>query len=236
MPRHAAFLILLLGATAASADWLVTRDGARIETAGPWQVRRSAVVFTSANGTLSSLRLAEVDLEASAVATDRAIRPMRSPSPTPKAREPVLVLTHRDIRRAASAESSAAEESELPDRGEEGEESSGGVEPAPVEVISWHQRRTDDFDGVEILGAVQNGGGDLVTDIVVEVSLVEPWGELIASADAFLDSPSLAAGATISFRAVFPDVLHFAGAPRFEVRAQKLWISPEPASENEPAR
>ena len=47
------------------ADWLVTRDGTRIETEGLWSMQGKLVVFELPDGTLSSLRL-------SLVASDRA--------------------------------------------------------------------------------------------------------------------------------------------------------------------
>ncbi len=65
-------LFLLAMTSPAAADWLVTKDGARIETEGPWKTKGAMVVFTSAKGTLSSLRLDEIDLE-------RPPRPRHSP-------------------------------------------------------------------------------------------------------------------------------------------------------------
>ena len=52
----AAALAVGFTAGAAHADWLVTRDGARIETKGAWKVDGRRVVFTMPNGTLSALR------------------------------------------------------------------------------------------------------------------------------------------------------------------------------------
>lgn len=67
-------LFLVLLAPAVAADWLVTQEGARVETKGPWKVKGRIVVFTSSKGRLSSMRLAEVDLAASAAATEEAVR------------------------------------------------------------------------------------------------------------------------------------------------------------------
>ncbi len=61
-----ALLLAFLSAPVASADVLVTKEGARVETQGPWEVRGRQVIFTTPKGVLSSMRLAEVDLEASA--------------------------------------------------------------------------------------------------------------------------------------------------------------------------
>ena len=59
----AAALACLAGA--ALGDWLVTRDGHRIETEGPWRVEGARVLFHSLGGTLHSIELSEIDLEAS---------------------------------------------------------------------------------------------------------------------------------------------------------------------------
>ena len=61
---------LLLVVPPASADVLVTRDGQRIETDGPWEVKGRQVVFTNTAGVLSVVRLSEIDLEASELATN----------------------------------------------------------------------------------------------------------------------------------------------------------------------
>jgi hypothetical protein len=88
--------------TAARADWLVTLEGARVETRGPWEVRGRMVVFTQTGGTLSSIRLSEVDLEASRAATDEAAAPPPAPAPAeapPPPPPPVLKLTNADVGR-----------------------------------------------------------------------------------------------------------------------------------------
>jgi hypothetical protein len=73
-----AVVALAAAAAPAAADWLVLADGGRVETAGPWEVRGGLVVFTLANGTLSSVRASEVDLPASEAAN-------RPPEPPPAA-------------------------------------------------------------------------------------------------------------------------------------------------------
>ena len=107
-PRHAARAIGIALAFAcsqpAAADWLVTRDGHRIETDGPWKVKGRIVVYTDTGGTLSSLRLDEVDLEASEAAGKEPQAPAPPPAEPAAKREqkaPVLVLTNDDIPEAA---------------------------------------------------------------------------------------------------------------------------------------
>ncbi len=93
-------IILLLLAPAAAGDWLVTHDGARVETHGPWEVRGRQVLFKlPPAGTLSSMRLDEVDLDASRAATAEANRPPEPPPAEEAPQEPVLTLTDRDVSR-----------------------------------------------------------------------------------------------------------------------------------------
>ena len=220
---------LLLGlAPAASADWLVSRDGERVETRGPWKVERKLVVFRLPNGTLSSLRLADVDLEASVRATAEArLEPAPPAAPAvPARRASVLVLTTEDVGRAAQpaepdAERQAAE-SEVPE----------DVEAPPVEVISWSQADDPGVGGLEILGTLRNDSPSIVTGAGVRVSLYDHDGELIGRRDAFLDTTSIAGRATTGFRALFPGVEVFEGEPVFEVRGRELELR-EGAGERE---
>lgn len=53
----------------AAADWLVTVDGRRIETQGPWQIKGKAVLFTQTDGRIDQLPRNYIDFEASERAT-----------------------------------------------------------------------------------------------------------------------------------------------------------------------
>ncbi len=224
-PLHVLVGILcLLCAAPAPADWLVGSDGERVETRGPWRVKRSLVVFTSADGTLSSLRLADVDLEASARAT-AAPRAAKSPAAQPAApvaRPPVLVLRTADVGRASEP---PAEEAEEAAADEAVEQAPAEAARLPVEVIAWRQAESTGVAGLEISGTLRNDSSSIVTGAGVHVSLFDHDGELIARHDAFLDAVSIAARATTGFRALFPGVQVFDGEPAFEVRARPLALS-----------
>lgn len=219
--RRAALLLVAAALTVAAggrADWLVTRDGARIETRGAWEQRGAMVVFTLPNGTLSSLRLAEVDLDASEAATAEAERPPAAePPPAEAPKEPVLVLTDRDVRRAPPPPPPGEEESEAAP-GEKGEE----APTEPVRVVRWENVDRQLAGGVEIGGTLRNDGRAIVTDIKVRVTLVDDKGGRVGSQDAFLAADSLAPGDATTFRAIFPDALGFSGAPRFEVTSRAI--------------
>lgn len=204
---------LALGvALPASADWLVTREGARVETRGPWQAKGKLLVFTLPDGKLSSLRLSEVDLEASRRATEEAAAAQAAPAvpaPPPKPREAKVVLTDANFRQVAPPAAPAA-----PGEAEEGE--GGEVEKNKLVVASW-ERAEGPNGSVVIAGTVRNEAPDDATGSVVTVHLYDDTGKLIVSGDAVLSSTVLPAGQTGSFRAEFPDVFTFA-AVKFEAR------------------
>ena len=77
--RRHSFLLLaaagLAAAAPATADWLVMRDGSKVETKGAWEVRGALIVFHTPNDALASVRLRDADLDASQEATAKAAAP-----------------------------------------------------------------------------------------------------------------------------------------------------------------
>lgn len=102
--------LVALGCLPARADWLLTCDGKVIETRGAWEVRGKLVRFTTPTGTLSSIRVEELDLEASRTETERRkAPPAPAPAPPPTApKKPVLVLTDADVKHVDPATVAAA--------------------------------------------------------------------------------------------------------------------------------
>ena len=234
LPALLAAAAVLVPAAAARADWLVTRDGGRVETAGAWQVKGKLVVFKTAAGDLASLRLAEVDLETSRAVTAEAAAAAAASEevakePPPK-RRPVRVLTDKDFPRAQPAEPAApgaAGEAAKPPEAPEGK-------LAPLQVVSWERGR-DSFDGHAVItGTLHNTGVDVAADSGLIVRLYDEEGGLVASVAAELTATSLPAGESTGFRADFPGVFVFA-AVKFETSAMRLETAPEPAAPPPPA-
>lgn len=178
-------LVAALAAAPVPADWLVLADGTRVETRGPWSERGKLLVFTAADGTLASLRLSEVDLEASRQATEAAARPKaKAPQePAPVAPPPAaLVLTDADVRRAPGG---SAAESEGVD-----EEPAGGAGERLV-VTDWQEAPLPDGDGVRITGTLRNVSASAATRIRLTVLAYDAGGELLATGDAMLSTQSL---------------------------------------------
>lgn len=230
---HGRTLLALLAAAAiaapAAADWVVTRDGARLETRGPWEVRGNMVVFTLPNGTLSSLAVADVDLDKSAEATAaaRAPRPAAEREKEPRA---VLTIDEDDVGRARRARSSAAAVAAtepVPDPAAAGAESGGDGRPRSfhdqLEVTGWDKAERDWLDGVEVVGRLANLNDSTASDISLTVRIFDENGEPLASGNAFLEERSLLGRRSLEFRIPFEGVHDFADV-EFEISATEVLL------------
>lgn len=231
MGRLTVIAATILAAAPATGDWLVTRDGARIETRGRWQVEGRGVVFTlPLNATLSVLRQEDVDLEASAALTASA----RS-RPTTRAAgieavpgKPVLVLTNEDV-----AVPAAEDEADVEAEAEPEQPAEEPVEHDPVEVVSWATRERPGADGLEIHGTVRNTGTGTAADIRVKVTVLDTEETLVESR-AFLGQTGLGPGGSTTFRALLAGVYDVPEDPSFSVRSDGFSIlAPAPAGDAE---
>jgi hypothetical protein len=217
----------------AGADWLVTRDGGRVETQGAWKVQGKRVVFTAKDGTLASLRLAEVDLDASRQATSAAAqatkeRAARAAAPPKKS---VRVLTDKDFARPAPVPPASAAEGADPAAAPAAAGEAAPPSSSALQVASWKQERDAQRDLMKISGLVRNNGPDLATAVQVTIRLYEEGGRLLATQQAALDTRTLKPGQDTSFQAEIPAVNGFASA-QFDVRSIPLVRRP-PAEERE---
>lgn len=201
VPACLASLTLL--AAAAHADWLVTRDGARVETKGPWKVDGRRVVFTLPDGTLSMMRADQLDLDASAVATAEALRKASAPPPVPVKREPVLRLTEKDIPPVDLPAEAPAE------GGVEGDTAAAN---SGLEVISWDKTENASGDGLEIFGTIRNSSANVITSPAVLVAIYDEDGGLLGTNSGVVNAPSVQPGKTVNFRVAFPGIPDFAAA------------------------
>ncbi|HEX9942765.1 MAG TPA: FxLYD domain-containing protein [Thermoanaerobaculia bacterium] len=200
-PAPRVLALLLIAASPAAADWLVTRAGGRVETRGPWQVKGRLVVFTQTDGALSSLRLADVDLEASRKATAETKAQTVKPPALESPKKKLAVLTDKDFRKPPAASSSEVKSLEE-------------VQPAapsgPVAVSSWERSDRPGGDGVEILGTLHNNTDSVVVSAAVEVQLFNEVEEQVGTASAILSTSVIQPRGTVDFRATFPGVFAFA--------------------------
>jgi hypothetical protein len=234
MRRNSAVLGLvgvLLVAAPTAADWLVTRAGGRVETKGSWQIKGKLVIFTQTDGSLSSLRLSEVDLEASRKVTQEAKAEAAAPPAPQPAKKKIAVLTDKDFPKPEG--SSPAK----PEGDAEKEDDQPASSSATVTVSSWQRLERSTGDGIEIQGTLQNNTNKIASAVAVEVQLYNEAGERVATAPGILSTPSIQPRGTVEFRASFRGVFTFAEA-KFETRGWPLDLAPapdqQPAEDNPP--
>lgn len=241
MRRRLVLSVCLLGLVAAlpiHGDWLVTRDGARVETKGPWKVKGSQVIFTLPNGTLSVLRKSEVDLDASAVATAQSQRPTSSSAQaeTKRSEPSVLVLTNKDIRSADDANAERAEAAAQEGGEAEGEAPPTAAAASPsrrgVELVSWTSRDSGSVDGLEVVGSIKNTGTDIAANVTVKVTVIDQDGTPLLDTSAFLRSTGLAPGKSTTFRALLPGVFSLFQDPKFDISSGSVSVG-GPATETD---
>lgn len=211
----------------AKADWLVTREGARVETQGTWKVKGKLVVFHTSAGKLSSLRVAEVDLDASRRATEDAVAAQAQAAAEPdepaERKKPVRVITDKDFTPAAPA-SDAQPEGEA-EGGEKAAPASGPASGPGVVVETWNQARHPEQDHVVINGTLQNASSAMAADLTLKVRIFNEDGALIATSQAALTVGALPPGEKATFKAEFPGYFSFATI-KFESDSRRLATGP----------
>jgi hypothetical protein len=215
-------LVLLAGAALAAsavparADWLVTKDGARLETKGPWKVEGRRVVFTLPNGMLSALRADDVDLDQSAAVTAHAVdaaKKAAEPKPEPK-KAPILTLTEKDIPPSPSAGEDTGDDTAAADQSK-----TAAASGSDLQVISWDKTPTADETGIEVFGTIKNNGQNNITSPSIMVAIYDAAGGLLASNDGSINAGMIAPGKTANFRASFPGIPDFTAA-KFDVQGR----------------
>ena len=167
-----------LWAPGAAAELLVTHRGDVIETQGPWKVKGRQVVFTSEEGVLSSMRLSDVDLEASEETWKRRQEEAAAPpreeaeAPEPVKRKSVLVLTNDNLGGDSALEDAMAE------LGEAFGAAMGGMAEGMVrgmEEAFGEAEVTDELAaGVEGMGEAMQQGMEVMAEfmtVAIEIGL-----------------------------------------------------------------
>lgn len=188
-------------ASPARADWLVTREGGKVETRGPWQIKGKLVVFTRADGSLSSLRATEVDLDASGKLTAEAKVQAAAPPPVEVPKKKLAVLTDQNFHKTAPPATVD---------GKTADNKKPAGASGPLSVGSWKRSESPEGDGLVIEGTLHNSTGDMIINSAVEVQLYNEVGDRVGTAQGLLTSTSVQPNGSADFRASFPGVFTFA--------------------------
>lgn len=225
--------IAVLSGSPASADWLVLRDGGALQTDGTWRVSGKLLVFKKADGTLASIRSAEVDLEASRRLTEAKgmpsaeAPPEAEPSASPQ--RSALVLTDADVahvvtQTTGTSPSDPAAETDDVEADAEAEDTppvprdGQAVTAGAVEVTEWREVVDFEYTGSKIGGRIRNASDRVAVNIVLHLRLTNVDGMEIARQRASTVRTGLEPGAETSFMAEFSGVYSWAGID-FEIES-----------------
>lgn len=208
----------------AAADWLVTKGGDRIETDGPWQVKSRLVVFKRPDGTYASMRLSDVDLQASDKLTKEMAEKAKHPQadqksqPAPERRKPIARLTEKDLPPVGAGKENPADAPKTTEPKPAGrpQQSASGLM-----VSSWREVTEVDSPGLAFTGQVRNPTENMSVGVTVTVKLLDEDGKTLATTGAVLSSDALPPGQSSAFRASFPGVYDYASAV-FDVEGTML--------------
>jgi len=237
--------LLPAAAPRAAADWLVTTEGGRVETRGPWEVKGKLVVFTAKDGTLSSLRATQVDMEASQRATVEARQALAeaAKAPPPAPRKSVRSITDKDVghpdQKAAADAASAANTAKPGDAAAAGA-AADKAKPAdaagksPVSVGNWQKADRTEKDGIELFGSLNNDGADIQTDVGLTVTLYDDGDGVLGTAEAAVTPATIPGRGSTNFRVAFPGIYTFARA-KFDIRSSGLKLTYQPEKPAAPA-
>jgi hypothetical protein len=225
-------LILAIGcgslaflASGAAAAWLVASDGSRIEIDGPWKVEGKLVTFTLPNGTLGSMPITAVDLDASQALADKAAAAKEKTAQEPERPKAVMVITDADVGHPNLNSSGDDEEGPGSDSSQ-----SPGEEPA-LRVTAWREDLDLSKNAVQISGTLMNPTENPATTIDLAVLLYDDEGTMLERSNARLERPFLNPGATLRFDAEFEETMSF-DRVEFEIRSRGFMANP-PADESE---
>lgn len=206
--------VALVAGAPAAADTLVTKSGAQVATKGPWKVKGNQVVFTRPDGSLASLRVADVDLDRSAAATAKAAAPPAPPAPAKPAKPVVLRLTDNDVSHTTDTDSVAAA-----DKPAATPEAAAAAGATALVVQGWDKHPGENGDGILITGSLLNPTKNTATEITLDVGLYGADGKLIQIVRASLASETLPPGQKTTFRCPFPGVESMSAA-KFDARSK----------------
>jgi hypothetical protein len=205
-------------ATPIRADWLLMKDGSRVETKGAWEVRGAQVVFTLPHGTLAAVRAADVDFDGSARITAEALAPPKLAATPVPATKPVMRITDADV---AHVEATATATPTVAAAGTAAKPAAPATAAASgLSVIGWNSRYDVGSQTTVLSGTVRNTGSTLAYNVRVVVTTLDAHGGLLAKSDAKLSTPGLGPGDTGSFEITYPGAMSIADA-KFEVTGQR---------------
>ncbi len=208
---------LALLASGAAAEWLVTSDGSRIEIDGPYTVEGKLVTFSLLNGTLGSMPLTAVDLEATKALAEKIAEPPVLEEPVK--RKAIMVITDADVghpRLPAASPVPAGDDADAEE-----------VEAPALRVTGWREEVDSSRTTVAISGTLQNPTQNPATSIALDVQLYDAQGGLLETSSARLERGFLNPGGSVRFDASFDETLSY-DRVEFHIQSRGFLSEPPP--------
>jgi hypothetical protein len=248
--RIAPVLLFAAGAVVfAAGDVVVIKGGARIELQKPIERQGNIVLLTRSDGTLLSVKAADVDWKATAAARNAAPAPAKGSSAGqaplqtpaqavragrdgPKAR---VKLTDADVAHVTDEEPASGAKKDAGPRSGSGR----------LEVIDYEQEKSG--GNLIVRGSIRNSNATPAANARMTVTAMDEKGEKIATGEAGLSSGMIESGGTVSFSVTIPVGEKFVGSIRFapqwfvsapsgQVAAAPTPAAPSPSAAPAPAR
>jgi hypothetical protein len=228
--RLAAPIVLVLAGSVAVADVVVLKGGAVINLKKPPEVRGSNVLLTRADGTVLSVRAADIDREATSAARS-AVAPAPAATPAPPATLAGAARAAREVPKARVrisdadvSHSEAAAQATGEAAGEAGPEVDASAGSGRVEVADYTQEKSG--DALVVRGTLRNPGATPAANVRMTVTAIDAKGQAIASAEAGVSNGVIAPSSTVAFSVTIP----VGARPVSSIRFSPRWMSAAPAA------
>ena len=210
-----AFLCAFFWAPALEADWLITQNGERIETKGPFKVEGRRVLYTRPNDTLAAVRLSEIDLEA----TERYAEELRNPRPKAKKK----TRSNQDSKLVLDGSNVSRFKAPRVRPGEAAADAQTGVV-----VSSWKEVNDAGYE-LEVRGTVVNNTAAYASNVEIRATAYDESGKALETLTARPQKRLLGQGESTTFYVKFPGIF-MTNDMTFEVKHQGVVIR-EPADD-----
>jgi SLAP domain-containing protein len=229
----AAALLAASAATALAADDVVVlKGGTVIALKQPWVRKGNTAYLTKKDGTILSVSVSEIDRDATDAARARQAAPK-----TAEAKSEAAPATPADAVRAKEdnpkarvriTDADVSHPMDLSDPSVTGKDDKDKKDLAPgsarVEVSTFDQKK--EGDALIVSGKLRNPTQETAENVRMNVTVLDPKGELIESGPASLSNGEIDPGSEVDFQVKIPVGDKTPGTVRFA----PTWAGPKPAA------
>ena len=214
-----AALALCFAGRAAFGEVVVLRGGVAIELKQPWVLRGGSALLTRKDGTLLSVPVSEIDLEATAAAKSKSASPPSRSHPasrsaaTPAVAARVSRTLPKSKIRITDAQVTHEQAADPASGGPERTDGRSFSGAARVEIPQYDQNRAG--SQLFVRGTLRNAGAAPAESLRMSVEALDGKGQMVASNEARISKGMIEPGRTVGFTATLDVGENFVGSIRF---------------------